>query len=84
MTSVGTYSSRAFYVQSSCYRGSSFLYRRGEAKEPLSLIRSSPNYRKCAFTFFFDALQSSIVSEKKTASAEFTDFHAQLHLVREL
>ena len=70
--------SRAFYVQSSCYIAELKL-----SKEPLSLIRSSPNYRKCAFTFF-DALQSSIVSEKKTASAEFTDFHAQLHLVREL
>ena len=71
--------SRAFYVQSSCYIARELKL----SKEPLSLIRSSPNYRKCAFTFF-DALQSSIVSEKKTASAEFTDFHAQLHLVREL
>ena len=68
-----------FYVQSSCYTEQLKL-----SKEPLSPIRSSPNYRKCAFTFF-DALQSRHLAlkcacQKKTASAEFTDFHAQLHL----
>ena len=71
--------SRAFYVQSSCYIARELKL----SKEPLSLIRSSPNYRKCAFTFF-DALQSRHLAlkwvSKKTASAEFTDFHAQLHL----